>query len=758
MKKITTNETTINNPQLQKFIIPLLLLSLALIFSFTMDTASAAVRGSSPVSDTIYVNNATGNDSWDGQSATWISGTKTGPKLSIKNATGTVNQGGTVKIAKGIYKGENNTGITIDRNMTIIGQSRTGTVIDAQGKDIFHIMISGINVTILNLTFKNGTSSLGGAISNKGNLTVNNCDFTGNKATVIGGAIINYGALIAKNCTFKDNIANGNSGAIANSGTGIITGCTFTNNIVTNGNGGAIFNFGGILTVNDSTFTGNHANMGGAIYNEGGNCNIAASTFKNNGNCEEGGAIYNNNTLNIKDSIFTSNRAGWGGAIANYGTSTITGSTFGGDNKKANIATYEGGAIYNGYSYTEGNYIPAALTLNSCTFKYNIADDSSYSESYSYAYGGAISNDGTLNANKCIFDHNRAIANSEAFGGAIQNHNTCTITDSIFTNNSANVISRENEEDSAKALGGAIYCKGDIKLTCSTLSGNSVSASGEGSNIADVSGGALFIYDKEFNAYEIIGNHIIYNTCSGISLLIERDYESTALLNSPKKIINFNRIYGNTPYGIENFIPKEYSQKVTSQKAVSLPEYDINAKYNWWGSNSGPNTAGADKTNLGAASYTPWIVMGFSPSQVNLNSSKTTLLTANFLYDSNGSYHDPTNGHIPNGTPVKFVTSLGQVGSQWAIKYTVNAVATTLLRAWNAAGGPVWGTAVISATTDAQTLSNRENILNTGTKTTKVKAASKTKTIPLQKTGLPLAGILLAVLAVFSGLVTSKKK
>jgi hypothetical protein len=367
VKKITTNETTINNTKLQKFIIPLLLLSLVLIFSFTMGTVSAAVRSPSPVSDTIYVNNATGNDSWDGQSATWISGTKTGPKLSIKNATGTVNQGGTVKIAKGIYKGENNTGITIDRNMTIIGQSRTGTVIDAQGKDKFHIIISGINVTILNLTFKNGTSSVGGAISNKGNLTVNNCNFTGNKATQIGGAIINYGTLIAKNCTFNDNIARSNSGAIANSGTCIIIGCTFTNNTVNNGNGGAIFNYDGILTVNDSTFAGNHADFGGAIYNDGGNCNITSSKFKDNGNCEEGGAIYNNNALNIKDSIFTSNRAGWGGAIANYGTSTITGSTFGGDNSKANIATYEGGVDAPGSSLTAsktGYYLLKFLSPN----------------------------------------------------------------------------------------------------------------------------------------------------------------------------------------------------------------------------------------------------------------------------------------------------------------------------------------------------------------------------------------------------------
>ena len=149
--------------------------------------------------------------------------------------------------------------------------------------------------------------------------------------------------------------------------------------------------------------------------------------------------------------------------------------------------------------------------------------------------------------------------------------------------------------------------------------------------------------------------------------------------------------------------------------------------------------------------------MGFNSSQVNLNSGKTTLLTANFLYDSNGDYHGSANGHIPDGTPVKFATSLGQVGSQWVIKYTVNAVATTLLRAWDAAGDPVWGIALISATTDAQTLSSSENILNTGAQTTKVKAASTTKTIPLQHAGLPLTGLALAVLMLMGGLIPRRK-
>ena len=68
--------------------------------------------------DTIYVNGTSGNDDWDGQSAVFTSGTN-GPKLSIKNATKTVNAGGTVKIANGQYTGVNNTQIIINKNMNI---------------------------------------------------------------------------------------------------------------------------------------------------------------------------------------------------------------------------------------------------------------------------------------------------------------------------------------------------------------------------------------------------------------------------------------------------------------------------------------------------------------------------------------------------------------------------------------------------------------------------------------------------------------
>ena len=60
-----------------------------------------------------------GNDSWNGLNSTWINGLN-GPKASIKNATESVNSGGYVYIANGIY---NESNISINTNMTIIGGS-----------------------------------------------------------------------------------------------------------------------------------------------------------------------------------------------------------------------------------------------------------------------------------------------------------------------------------------------------------------------------------------------------------------------------------------------------------------------------------------------------------------------------------------------------------------------------------------------------------------------------------------------------------
>jgi len=83
---VKTKSRTSNN----QFILILSLCILLFIVSMsTMDTSSAA--------STLYVNNATGNDDWDGTSATYQGGT-IGPKATIQNASDEVDPDGTVHL------------------------------------------------------------------------------------------------------------------------------------------------------------------------------------------------------------------------------------------------------------------------------------------------------------------------------------------------------------------------------------------------------------------------------------------------------------------------------------------------------------------------------------------------------------------------------------------------------------------------------------------------------------------------------------
>jgi predicted outer membrane repeat protein len=288
------------------------------IFFYGLGNVSAADG------DTIYVNGSSGNDLWNGQSATYQSGT-IGPKLSIKNATGTVNKNGTVNIANGQYTGVNNTNITISKNLDINGQSKEGTIINGTGTNWIFNINSGINVTISNLTLTNGNSggSGGAAIYNYGTCTVNSSTFTGNTANGNGGAILNVGTLtVTNNSTFNGNTATDHGGAIYNTGSGTLTvnNTTFTTNTA-NGLGGAICNIG-TLTVTGSTFTGNTANTyyGGAIYNTGsGTLTVTGSTFTGN-TAFIGGAIFTDGIATVNFNRIVGNTASTGSAIYNFYT------------------------------------------------------------------------------------------------------------------------------------------------------------------------------------------------------------------------------------------------------------------------------------------------------------------------------------------------------------------------------------------------------------------------------------------------------
>ena len=268
------------------FGICILMIGIIAILSFGINTTAAANSSS------IYVNTH-GNDSYDGLNATWTSGIN-GPKATIKNATGTVTSEGTVYIADGMYNEGN---IQIRKNMSIIGQSQTGTIINGSGTNRIFDILDGACVSFKYLTLTTGKSgggiriyasgdSLNPATWVKSNAIIDSCTFNNNT-----GAILNYGDLTITNCTFQNNTGSSGAAIYANSrfsGFHIyttITNCKFINNMLGKySNGGAIFNNAySTMTISNSLFTGNIGTNGGAINNNAiGNMTVTGCTFKDN--------------------------------------------------------------------------------------------------------------------------------------------------------------------------------------------------------------------------------------------------------------------------------------------------------------------------------------------------------------------------------------------------------------------------------------------------------------------------------------------
>ena len=209
-------------------------------------------------------------------------------------------------------------------------------------------------------------------------------------------------------------------------------------------------------------------------------------------------------------------------------------------------------------------------------------------------------------------------------------------------------------------------------------------------------------------------------------------------------VLNFNRIIGNTaPTGSNIY---NWPQRGTT-----------NALYNWWGSNAGPDPLSL--VNVAEDEYDPWLVMNYSANPTTIQQGATSTLTADFRYDSNGTFHDPTLGHLIDGTLVTFSTNLGNVGSKSTVVGTINGIATAILRGDEAAGE-----ALTSALLDSQTLYSTVTITAVANATipSVANAATTTtasgNTVGMQTTGTPITGIVLAILMVLGGFIATRKQ
>jgi len=227
-------------------------------------------------------------------------------------------------------------------------------------------------ISLTDCIFTDNTADRGGVIYNTANVTLTRCTFI-NSFADDGAAIYNTqtATLNANNCNFNDSMTSTNSGsggAIYNKGDVTLTACNFTNNIAFN-RGGAICSDEGNITLTDCNFIANIAtnNSAGAIYNNGGATLTGCTFTENKVNCSNSqiqaraGAIWNNGgTLTLDNCNFTNNTSSfWGGAIFSNAICNLSNCFF-----INNSATQMGGALF-----TSG--MASVLTTNNCTFSGN---------------------------------------------------------------------------------------------------------------------------------------------------------------------------------------------------------------------------------------------------------------------------------------------------------------------------------------------------------------------------------------------------
>lgn len=203
--------------------------------------------------------------------------------------------------------------LSITKGMTIISLNPSGTVIrrsDAGGTPAFRIfnISGGVNVTIQNITIRNGAPNAGGGgiqVSNS-SLTLRDSVVTANVSVSFGGGIYATGSDIT-----LDNV-------------------TLSINTVVEGSGGGIYATGGTLSISYSNiFNNTVANAGGGIYSRLNIANITYTTVENNtanaGVSIGGGIVFDTAiSFNLTYSLITNNSATGTGAGSNGGGIYIT--------------------------------------------------------------------------------------------------------------------------------------------------------------------------------------------------------------------------------------------------------------------------------------------------------------------------------------------------------------------------------------------------------------------------------------------------
>jgi len=193
-------------------------------------------------------------------------------------------------------------GITLDKDITILGQGAEETIIQAhtdaeQATDRVFVVAEGATVVMYGITVQHGNRIQlgedaswggdevgGGGILNLGTLTLESCIVRDNSARH-GGGILNRGTLRAVDSSFIANTAHGSpmpgqscgaGGGIKHNGPSMeLVNCTLSGNTAATNGGGVFLGSGAAAALDNALVADNHAGTtGSGVYVEGGSARL----------------------------------------------------------------------------------------------------------------------------------------------------------------------------------------------------------------------------------------------------------------------------------------------------------------------------------------------------------------------------------------------------------------------------------------------------------------------------------------------------
>jgi hypothetical protein len=217
---------------------------------------------------------------------------------------------------------------TIGKNLSLLGQGRSGAVLDASGA-LWSLQVNpGAMVSVSNLTI---TGADGQGIDNRGTLSLTGSTVSDNRG-FDGGGIDNSGSLTVRASTVTRNTASFGAGGIASIDRPelptprlTVQDSTVSDNYGEYGAGGISSGGDVSMTLSNTRVTGNTSRTGAGGILAGGETTLNDSTVSGNTTQFNGGGIFVNifaddgNTLTLNNTTISGNTAGQsGGGIANF--------------------------------------------------------------------------------------------------------------------------------------------------------------------------------------------------------------------------------------------------------------------------------------------------------------------------------------------------------------------------------------------------------------------------------------------------------